>query len=173
MLITLNPPTPSCHELNGTGLTSRWTILELWPLLKVYSFDECDKVKNPISPVFLHPESWFLYHFKILGWIWKVQHIFVAGPISALTSQIGLRVFMRVRVCSVSQRWDNRYNKSDVFIAGITNVYVNVHSSCMWSSARMGYVVSWYGRVVFVRNRMFDEGSWHWSSRGDTARCLM
>ena len=37
----------------------------------------------------------------------------------------------------------------------------------------MGDVGSWYGRVVDVRNRMFDEGSWRMSSRGDTARCLM
>ena len=43
----------------------------------------------------------------------------------------------------------------------------------MWSSARMGYVVSWYGRVVVVRSRTFDEGSCRRSSRGDTARCLM
>ena len=45
----------------------------------------------------------------------------------------------------------------------------------MWSSARMGYVVSWSGRVVVVavRSRTFDEGSWHMSSHGDTARCLM
>ena len=45
----------------------------------------------------------------------------------------------------------------------------------VWSSARMGYVVSWYGRVVIVvvRSRTFDEGSWRRSSHGDTARCLM
>ena len=43
----------------------------------------------------------------------------------------------------------------------------------MWSSARMGYVVSWYGRVVVVRSRTFDEGIWRRSSRGDTARFLM
>ena len=71
------------------------------------------------------------------------------------------------------KRRDNRYNRSDDFIAGITNVYVNVHGGCMWSSARMGYVVSWYGRVVVVRSKTFDEGSWRRSSRGDTARFLM
>ena len=70
------------------------------------------------------------------------------------------------------RRRDNRYNKSDVFIAGITNVYVNVRGGCMWSSTRMGYVVSWYGRVVDVCSWTFDEGSWRRSSRGDTARCL-
>ena len=43
----------------------------------------------------------------------------------------------------------------------------------MWSSARMGDVDSWYGRVVVVRCRTFNEGSWHRLSRGDTARCLM
>ena len=69
----------------------------------------------------------------------------------------------------------NRYNKSEDFIAGITNMHVNVRGGCMWSSARMGYVVSRYGRVVVVvvRSRTFDEGSWRRSSRGDTARCLM
>ena len=71
------------------------------------------------------------------------------------------------------KRWDNRYNKSDDFIARITNVYVNVCGGCMWSSARMGYVVSWYGRVVIVHSRTFDEGSWRRSSCGDTSRCLM
>ena len=53
---------------------------------------------------------------------------------------------------------DNEENKGKVtdttkvtiLFAGITNVYVNVHGGCMWSSARMGYVVSWYGRVVVV-----------------------
>ena len=34
------------------------------------------------------------------------------------------------------KRQDDRYNKSDDFIAGITNVYVNVRGGCMWSSAR-------------------------------------
>ena len=29
------------------------------------------------------------------------------------------------------KRRDNRYNKSDDFIAGITNVYVNVRGGCM------------------------------------------
>ena len=71
------------------------------------------------------------------------------------------------------RRWDNRYNKSDVFIARITNVYVNVRGGCMWSSARMGYVDSWYGRVMVVRSWTFDKGSWCRSSCGDTARCLM
>ena len=28
----------------------------------------------------------------------------------------------------------------------------------------MGYVDSWYGRIVDVRIWMFDEGSWHWLS---------
>ena len=37
----------------------------------------------------------------------------------------------------------------------------------------MGYVISWYGRVVDVHSWTFDEGSWHRSSRGDTAGCLM
>ena len=71
------------------------------------------------------------------------------------------------------KRRDNRYNKSDDFIAGIANVYVNVRGGCMWSSARMGYVVSWCGRVVVVRSRTFDEGSWRRSGRGDTVGCLM
>ena len=35
----------------------------------------------------------------------------------------------------------------------------------MWSSARMGYVVSWYSRVVDVRSWAFDEGRWRRSSR--------
>ena len=56
-----------------------------------------------------------------------------------------------------NRRRDNRYNKSDDFIAGITNVYVNVRGGCMWSSARMGHVVSWYGYVVDVRSWTFDE----------------
>ena len=73
----------------------------------------------------------------------------------------------------VDKRRDNRYNKSDVFIAGITNVYVNVRGGCMWFSARMGYVDSWCGRVVVVRSWTFAEGSWRRSSPGDTARCLM
>ena len=73
------------------------------------------------------------------------------------------------------KRRDKRYNKVTILFAGITNVYVNVRGGCMWSSARMGYVVSWYGRVVVVvvRSRTFDEGSWRRSSRGDTARCLL
>ena len=37
----------------------------------------------------------------------------------------------------------------------------------------MGYVVSWYSRVVDVRSWTFDEGSWRRSSCGDTAGCLM
>ena len=71
------------------------------------------------------------------------------------------------------KRRDNRYNKSDGFIGGITTVYVNVRGGCMWSSARMGYVDSWCGRVVDVRGWTFDEGSWRRLSHGDTARCLM
>ena len=65
------------------------------------------------------------------------------------------------------RRQVNRYNKSDYFIAGITNVYVNVRGGCMLSSARMCYVVSWYGRVVVVvvSSRTFDEGSWRRLSR--------
>ena len=43
----------------------------------------------------------------------------------------------------------------------------------MWSSARMGHVDSWYGRVEVVHSWAFDEGSWRRSSREDTARCLM
>ena len=43
----------------------------------------------------------------------------------------------------------------------------------MWSSARMGYVDNWYGRVVVVRSWTFNEGSWRRLSCGDTARCLM
>ena len=66
-----------------------------------------------------------------------------------------------------NKRQDNRYNKSDDFIAGITNVYVNVRGGCM------GYVVSWYSRIVDVRSWTFDEGSWRRSSCGDTAGCLM
>ena len=38
----------------------------------------------------------------------------------------------------------------------------------MWSSARMGWVDSWYGQVVVVRSWAFDEGSWRRSSRGNT-----
>ena len=34
-----------------------------------------------------------------------------------------------------------------------------VRGGCIWSSARMGYVDSWYGRVVIVRSWTFDEGS--------------
>ena len=60
-----------------------------------------------------------------------------------------------------------------ILFAWITNVYVNVRGGCMWSSARMGYVDSWCGRVVDVRSWTFDESSWRRSSRGDTARCLM
>ena len=72
-----------------------------------------------------------------------------------------------------TKRQGNRYNKSEDFIAGITNVYVNVRGGCMWFSARMGYVNSWNGRVVVVRSWMFDEGSWRSLSCEDTARCLM
>ena len=64
------------------------------------------------------------------------------------------------------KRQDNRYKKSEDFIAGTTNVYVNVRGGCMWSSARMGYVVSWDGRVVIVVvcSRTFDEvESWRYS----------
>ena len=43
----------------------------------------------------------------------------------------------------------------------------------MSSSARKGYVNSWYGRVLVVRSWTFDEGRWRRSSCGDTARCLM
>ena len=43
----------------------------------------------------------------------------------------------------------------------------------MWSSARMGYVDSWYGRVVVVRSWAFDEGSWRRLSCKDIARWLM
>ena len=52
-------------------------------------------------------------------------------------------------------------------------MYVIVRGGCMWSSARIGYVDSWYSRVVVVRSWTFDEGSWRRSSRGDRARCLM
>ena len=37
----------------------------------------------------------------------------------------------------------------------------------------MGDVDSWYGRVVDVCSWMFNAGTWHRSSRGDTAGCLM
>ena len=89
----------------------------------------------------------------------------VAEPISASTPQMNLSVMRVSRVWQPKtmkgdKRQDNRYNKSDVFIAGITNMYVNFRGSCMWSSARMGYVVSWYGRVVVVHSRTFNEGSW-------------
>ena len=43
------------------------------------------------------------------------------------------------------RRRDNRYKKSDDFIVGITNVYVNVRDGCMWSSAR--WVISLAGIV--------------------------
>ena len=44
--------------------------------------------------------------------------------------------YMRTSVVSArdnegNKRQDNRYNKSDDFIAGITNVYINVRGGCM------------------------------------------
>ena len=68
------------------------------------------------------------------------------------------------------RRQVNRYNKSDDFIAGITNVYVNVRGGCMWSSARMGHVVSWDGRVVVVvvRSRTFGDKN----EQNKTNNCL-
>ena len=106
------------------------------------------------------------------------SRVHVAEPISASAPQITLRCFYACE-CVVTEtmkgdkRRHNRYNKSDVFMAGITNVYANVRDGCMWSSARMGYVVNWYGRVVVLRSRTFDESSWCRSSRGDTVRFLM
>ena len=44
-----------------------------------------------------------------------------------------------------TKRQGNRYNKSEDFIAEITNVYVNVRGGCMWSSAR--WVMSLDGMV--------------------------
>ena len=43
------------------------------------------------------------------------------------------------------RRRDNRYNKSEDFIAGITNMYVNVRGGCMWPSAR--WMISLAGMV--------------------------
>ena len=40
-----------------------------------------------------------------------------------------------------NKRQDNRYNKSDDFIAGITNVYVNVRGGCMSSRCCIARVV--------------------------------
>ena len=71
------------------------------------------------------------------------------------------------------RRRDNRYNKVTILLPELQTCNVNVHGGRMWSSAKMGYVVSWYGRVVDVRSWTFDEGSWRRSSCGDTARCLM
>ena len=71
------------------------------------------------------------------------------------------------------QEQGNRCNKSDDFLAGSTNVYVNVRGGYMWSSARMGHIDSWYGRVVVVSSWTFDECSRRRASCGDTARCLM
>ena len=100
------------------------------------------------------------------------------GADKRVDSANDLRV-MRVSIGVSQRQW--RETKGEItdttkgtfLFAGITNVYVNVRGGCMWSSARMGYVVSWYGRVVVVCSRTFDEGSWCRSSRGDTARCLM
>ena len=73
------------------------------------------------------------------------------------------------------KKQDNRYNKVTFLFAGITNMYVNVHGGCMWSSARWVMSSAGNGQVVdvVVHSRTFDEVSWHRSSRGDTARCLM
>ena len=59
----------------------------------------------------------------------------VAEPISVSTPQIN-KVILRASVVSArdnegNKRQDNRYNKSEDFIAGITNVYVNVRGGCM------------------------------------------
>ena len=123
-------------------------------------------------------------HYKPHSHTHTHTHIYIyiyvgCGADKRVGSANNLSVRMRVRMCMAKdnegrhRRQVNRYNKSDEFIAGITNVYVNVRGGCMSSSARMGYVVSWYGGVVDVRSWTFDEGSWRRSSRGDTAGCLM
>ena len=75
---------------------------------------------------------------------------------------------------------DNEGNKGKVTDTTKVTIYCRnykrvckIRGGCKWSSARMGYVNSWYGRVVVVRSWTFDEGSWRRSSRGDTAKCLM
>ena len=75
---------------------------------------------------------------------------------------------------------DNEGNKDKVtdttkvtILLSELQTWCKVRGGCIWSSATMGYVYSWYGRVVIVRSWTFDEGSWRMSSRGDTARCLM
>ena len=79
-----------------------------------------------------------------------------------------------------SNSQDNEGNKGEITATTKMTIYCRnykrvckVRGSCMWSSARMGDVDSWYGWVVDVRSWTFDEGSWRRSSRGDTARYLM
>ena len=67
----------------------------------------------------------------------------------------------------------NRYNKSDDLLSDLQNVCVKSGGGCIWVFSKMSDVDSWYGRVVDVRSWMFNDGSWHRLSRGDTARCLM
>ena len=56
-----------------------------------------------------------------------------------------------------------------IYFVVFTSVYVNVRGGCMWPSARLGDVGSWYDRVVDIRSWAFDEGRWRRSSRRDTA----
>ena len=73
---------------------------------------------------------------------------------------------------------DNEGNKGKITDATKMTIYCRnykcvckVCGSCVWS--RMGFGDSWYDRVVVVHSWTFDKGSWHRSSHGDTARCLM
>ena len=47
-----------------------------------------------------------------------------------------------------------------IYFVVFTSVYVNVRGGCMWPSARLGDVGSWYDHVVDVRSWAFDEGRW-------------
>ena len=67
--------------------------------------------------------------------IWLLVGV-VSEPYKRVDSANKLSV-TRVRMCMAKdnggrqRKRDNRYNKSDDFIAGITNVYVNVRGGCM------------------------------------------
>ena len=66
----------------------------------------------------------------------QTNHCYVAEPYKRVDSANKLSV-MRVRMRMTKdnegrhRRQVNKYNKGDDFIAGITNVYVNVHGGCM------------------------------------------
>ena len=92
------------------------------------------------------------------------EHKVVAEPISMSTPQMNY-VNENSQNNRKEQRRGNDNNKWQFYFVVFTSVYVNVRGSCMWPSARLGDVGSWYSRVVDVRSWAFDEGRWHRSSR--------